>query len=98
LNKGTTKDSFQMAAKTPAGSGKLKTNVKGTLTSEANRFKIAGVIPSKPRKAHSTSPSEISIVDDCRQELAGPYLRFEKTQQINFECSVSLGHNRYPKT
>jgi hypothetical protein len=32
LNMGTTKDSFQMAEKTPADSDKLKTNVKGTLT------------------------------------------------------------------
>jgi hypothetical protein len=49
-----------MAGKTPAASDKLKTNVKGTLTTEANRFNIAGVVPSgpgplltpKPRKAH----------------------------------------------
>jgi hypothetical protein len=40
LNKGTTKDSFQMAGKTPTHSDKLKTKVKGTFTTEANRFKI----------------------------------------------------------
>jgi hypothetical protein len=70
-DKGTTKDSFQMAGKTPADSDKLKTNVKGTLTTEVNRFKIAGVIQSgpgplltsKPRKVHSISSSEISIAD-----------------------------------
>jgi hypothetical protein len=62
-DKGTTKDSFQMAGKTPADSD--------TLTTEVNRFKIAGVIQSgpgplltsKPRKVHSISSSEISIAD-----------------------------------
>jgi hypothetical protein len=62
LHKGTTKDSFQKAGKTPADSDKVKTNVKETLTTEAKRFKIARVIPYgpgllltfKPRKAHST--------------------------------------------
>jgi hypothetical protein len=71
LNKGTTKDSFQLAGKTPAHSDKLKTIVKGTLTTETNCYKIAGVIPSrlgllltsKPRKVHSTSSSETPIAD-----------------------------------
>jgi hypothetical protein len=35
LNKGTTKDSLQMAGKTPADSDKLKMIVKGALTTEA---------------------------------------------------------------
>jgi hypothetical protein len=60
-----------MAGKTPADSDKLKTNIKVTLKNEANRFKIAGGIPSgpgplltyNPRKTHSTSSSEILIVD-----------------------------------
>jgi hypothetical protein len=51
-----------MAGKTPADNDKLKRNIKGTLTTEANCCKIAGVIPSgpgplltyKPRKAHSS--------------------------------------------
>jgi hypothetical protein len=50
-----------MAGKTPGNSDKLKMNVKGAFT--ANRFNIAGVIPSgpgplltsKPRKVYSTS-------------------------------------------
>jgi hypothetical protein len=37
-----------MAGKTPADSDKLKMNFKRTLTTETNRFKMAGVIPSGP--------------------------------------------------
>jgi hypothetical protein len=58
-----------MTGKTTADSDKLKTNAKGTLITEANRFEIAGVIPSeprplltfKPRKAYLTSSSKIAI-------------------------------------
>jgi hypothetical protein len=46
LNKETTKDSFKTAGKTLTDHDKLKTNIKRTLTTLANRFKIAGVIPS----------------------------------------------------
>jgi hypothetical protein len=61
LNKGTTKDSLQMAAamekhgKTPADSDKLKMIVKGALTTEANRIKITGVIPSGPGSVRQNS-------------------------------------------
>jgi hypothetical protein len=102
LNKGTTKDSFQMAGQTPADSDKLKTNVKGTLTTEANRFKIAGAIPSGSGPLLTSKQTFY----DRRQKLAGHYpgsnhparTRFEKTQQINLQCPVSPGLNRFPKT
>jgi hypothetical protein len=62
-----------MAGKTPADSDKLKTNVKVTLTTEANRFEISCKIPSGPRKAHSTSSSEISIVDNFMTVIPQEY-------------------------
>jgi hypothetical protein len=100
LNKGTRKNPFQMAGKTPANSDKLKTNVKGALTTETNRFKKLVLFRLSPEKRF-----QLWTFNDYRQELAGHYpgsihparIRFEKTQQINLQCYVSLGHNRYPK-
>jgi hypothetical protein len=74
----------------------------------------AGVIPSgpcwcpSPEKRTQPRPRRFQLYTfyDCRQKLAGYYLgsnhsaciRFEKIQQINLQCSVSFGHNRFPKT
>jgi hypothetical protein len=84
LNKGTTKDSFQMAGKTPTDSGKLKTNVKGTLTTEENRHIMIVV---RSWQVSSNHPARIRF-EKTQQINAGKKL----------QCFVSLGHNRYPKT
>jgi hypothetical protein len=84
-----------MAGKTPGDSDKLKTNVKGTLTTEANHFKIAGVILSGSGPLLTSKPRprpwrpQLQTFFDRRQELVGHYpgsnhparIRFEKTQQ-----------------
>jgi hypothetical protein len=44
-----------MAGKTPAISDKLKMIVKGALSTEANRIKITGVIPSGPGSVRQNS-------------------------------------------
>jgi hypothetical protein len=62
LNKGTTKNSFQMAGKTPTDSDKLQTNVKRTLTTEANRFKISGVMNVLRESVMITRHSPVRLV------------------------------------
>jgi hypothetical protein len=86
-----------MAGKITADSDKLKTNVKGALTTETNRFKIAGVnsCPEKRTRPRLRRP-QLQTFYDRSQELAGPYpgsnhparIRFEKIQQINLQYSA----------